>query len=99
LNHADTLIYTTEKVLKDIEGKVDASKIAGIKVQIDSLKELLKEKKIDEIKAKVDSLNKLVQEASVELYQKAQKKGPEVHETESGEKVVDGEFEEDDKKK
>jgi len=99
LNHADTLIYTTEKVLKDMEGKVDASKLANIKVQIDSLKELLKEKKVDEIKQKTDALNRLVQEASVELYQKAQKKGPEVHETESGEKVVDGEFEEDDKKK
>ena len=67
-------------------------------MQIDSLKELLKEKKIDEIKEKTEALNKLIQEASVELYQKAGK-GSEVHETESGEKVVDGEFEEDDKKK
>ncbi|MEM4336613.1 MAG: molecular chaperone DnaK [Candidatus Woesearchaeota archaeon] len=100
LNHADTTIYTTEKLLNDLEGKIEASKIANIRIQLDSLKELVKERKIDEIKTKIESLNRLLQEASVELYQKSQKeKGPTVHETESGEKIVDGEFEEEDEKK
>ena len=70
LNHADTMIYTTEKMMADLEGKVDAKKLANIKVQLDSLKDLMKEKNIPEIKAKLDSLNRLIQEASTELYQK-----------------------------
>lgn len=98
LNHADTLIYTTEKMMTELEGKVDAKKLANIKVQLDGLKELVKAKNISEIKQKIESLNKLIQEASIELYQKAQQ---ERGKSKSGENenhdgnVVDGEFKEE----
>jgi len=98
LNHADTLIYTTEKMMTELEGKVDAKKLANIKVQLDGLKELVKAKNISEIKQKIESLNKLIQEASIELYQKVQQ---ERGKSKSGENenhdgnVVDGEFKEE----
>jgi len=103
LNHADTMIYTTEKMMTDLEGKVDATKLANIKVQLDSLKDLMKEKNISEIKAKLESLNKLIQEASTELYQKVNaerqsKAGSANPAGGSDENVVDGEFTEEDKK-
>ena len=99
LNHADTLIYTTEKMMTELEGKVDAKKLANIKVQLDSLKDLVKTKNIPEIKAKLDSLDKLIQEASTELYQKVQQERQ--SQKSSGkpgdDNVVDGEFKEEDK--
>jgi len=102
LNHADTLIYTTEKMMAELEGKVDAKKLANIKVQIDGLKDLLKTKNLPEIKQKVESINKLVQEASVELYQKVQQeRGKQAganagsNEGKQDENVVDGDFKEE----
>ena len=102
LNHADTLMYTTEKMMAELEGKVDAKKLANIKVQLDSLKDFVKEKNISEIKAKLDSLNKLIQEASTELYQKVnaerQAQNPGASGGNPDENVVDGDFTEEDKK-
>ncbi len=71
INEADALVYSTEKLLKEVEGKVDDKKIKDIKKHIDELKELLKEKDVPKIKHKLEELNKIVQEASTELYKKA----------------------------
>ncbi len=73
INTADSLVYTTETLLKDFEGKVDAKEIEQIKGKISELKEFLKEEKKDAaaIKKKMDELNEIVQKASTELYQKA----------------------------
>lgn len=73
INQADTLIYTTEKSLKDMEGKVDKAKLDSIKVQVDELKDLMKAqtKDVDKIKTKLEEINKVAQEAATELYQKA----------------------------
>jgi len=99
LNHADTLIYTTEKMMGDLEGKADAAKLANIKVQLDSLKDLVKEKNVAEIKKKTDSLNKLVQEMSTELYQKAQQERQSQQDSGGAkgadEDVVEGDFKEE----
>ncbi len=73
INQADTLVYTTEKLLKDLEGKVENKKIEEIKKHIEELKKLLKEDKKDaeKIKKKLEAMNQVVQEASAELYKKA----------------------------
>ena len=71
INQADALVYSTEKLLKDFEGKVNHEKIEKIKEKIEDLKQLLKEEKKDasKLKEKLDELNQIVQEASTELYQ------------------------------
>ncbi len=72
LNEADTLLYTTEKTMDDMKGKVSDAKIEAIKKPLADLKELMKSEKKDmeAIKDKVKILGKVVQEASVEMYQK-----------------------------
>ncbi|MBW2963928.1 molecular chaperone DnaK [Candidatus Woesearchaeota archaeon] len=73
INNADTMVYTTEKTLKDLEGKVDEAKIKPIKAEIEELKKLLQpeNKDVETIKKKLDELQKLVQDAATEMYQKA----------------------------
>jgi len=74
VNQADTLIYSTEKSLKDMEGKVDASQLKTVQEQIDELKKLMEPEKKDipAIKAKLDEITKMAQEAATKMYQQQQ---------------------------
>ena len=73
INQADTLVYTTEKMMGELKGKADEGKLSEIKKGMDELKELLKpeKKNIEKLKAKLEQVNKKMQEMSAELYQKA----------------------------
>ncbi|MFH1590659.1 MAG: molecular chaperone DnaK [archaeon] len=73
INQADTLTYSTEKVLKDMEGKIDKKKAEDIQKMLDELKKMLGEEKKDlpAIKKKSEELSTKVQEVSTELYKKA----------------------------
>jgi len=115
INQADNLVYATEKLFKDLEGKVPEKEIGEVKGKILELKELLKpaEKDVDAIKRKVDEVNELVQKMSTELYQKAGQKYQQEHKghgaEESGEEsntphekdenVVDADYEVKDEEK
>jgi molecular chaperone DnaK len=72
-NEAETLVYTSERLFKDFEGKVDASALDSVKADIDSLKKLLKEEKRDAavLKRTIDGIQEKLQKLSTELYQKA----------------------------
>jgi len=71
-NQADSLVYSTEKMFKDFEGKVDSKELEEVKGNIMELKELLKPEKKDSdaIKKKMDEVNEKVQKMSTEMYQK-----------------------------
>ena len=73
INQADTLVYTSEKLFKDFEGKVDKKEIEQLKGKILELKELLKpdKKDVSAIKKKMDECNTLAHKMSTELYKKA----------------------------
>ena len=73
VNQADSLVYTSEKTLKDFEGKIDKKHIDEVKKHIDELKGLLaKDKKdVSALKKKLEETNKAFQAAATELYQKA----------------------------
>ncbi len=73
INQADNLVYSTKKMFKDFEGKVDNKELETVKGKIMELEELLKAEKkdTDAIKKKLDEVNELVQKMSTELYQKA----------------------------
>jgi len=81
INKADTLVYTTEKTLKDMEGKVAEEKIKPIKAEIAELKKLLEPEKkdVETLKKKVDELERLMQDAATEMYQKAQQEYAKTH--------------------
>lgn len=74
INNADAVVYSTDKLLEEMKGKIPEGKITGIRKKIDELKKLLEpqEKDVPAIKARLEELNKEVQEASAELYRKAQ---------------------------
>jgi len=73
INRADTLVYTTEKSLKDFEGKVSQGDIDAIKAKCDAVKKLLAEEKKDAkaIETAMEDLTNAAQKAATELYQKA----------------------------
>ena len=89
INQADNLVYTTEKLFKDLEGKVDAKEIETVKGKILELKELLKpaEKDVASIKKKIDEINEMVQKMSTELYQKAGAQYQQQHEQQANEET------------
>ncbi|MBI4016842.1 MAG: molecular chaperone DnaK [Candidatus Aenigmarchaeota archaeon] len=113
INQADTALYTTEKTLKEMEGKVNESQIKDIQGKLEELKKLMeiKERDTSAIKKKLEELNESAQKAAVEMYQKAsaehQKEHPETGQsgekpndkTGDGENVVEGEVVDDKAKK
>ena len=101
INEADALVYTTEKLFKENEGKLDKTKTESVQKKIDELKKLLAEEKKDtkKIKEKTEEINKEIQEISSELYKKAAEEQQKQQATQGqqekkDEKVVDGEYEE-----
>ena len=71
MNDADALIFSTEKMFKELEGKADKSKLDEVKPMIEELKKLVETKDIAKIKAKTEAINEKVQAISTELYQQA----------------------------
>ncbi len=73
MNEADTLIFSTEKLFKDLEGKVDKKKVDEVKPMIDELKKLMEPEKkdLEAIKKKIEEVNQKVQAISTEMYEKA----------------------------
>ena len=73
VNDADTLVYTSEQLFKDFEGKADAEKLKEVKEGIEELKKLLdpEKKDVNAIKKKLEEVQEKVQKISVEMYQKA----------------------------
>jgi chaperone protein DnaK len=79
-NHADTLIYTSEKSMRDLGDKVDAGLKADIETKIEALKKALESDDADEIKAKTDELSQSSHKLAEQLYAQqstAQPGGPE----------------------
>jgi molecular chaperone DnaK len=98
-NEADHLVFTAEKTLKDIEGKVDEAEINQAKEAKDALKQALEKNDINEIRAKKDALQEIIQQLSVKLYEQAAKaaqasQGESASNEKKDDNVVDAEFEE-----
>jgi molecular chaperone DnaK len=70
-NEADQLVYTVDKTLKDLEGKVDQSEIAKANEAKEEVKKAIESNNIDQIRAAKDKLSEVVQQLSVKLYQQA----------------------------
>lgn len=68
LNQADSLIFQTEKQLKDFGDKLPADKKAPIEAALNKLKEAHKTQNLDSIDAATKELNDVFQAASQEMY-------------------------------
>jgi molecular chaperone DnaK len=99
-NEADHLVFTTEKTLKEFEGKVDEAELKKAQEAKDALKAALEKKDIEEIRAKKNALQEIVQQLSVKLYEQAAKQAQAQQSaqtdgaTKKDDNVVDAEFEE-----
>ena len=110
-NQADTLVYTTEKSLKEHGDKLDAATKENIEKEIENLKQKLTSENVGEIKEGIDKLSTAAQKLAEVLYAQnnqagdagASSQGSAYAEEETAKKdenVVDADFEEvkDDKK-
>ncbi|EKF1876687.1 molecular chaperone DnaK [Listeria innocua] len=98
-NNADQLVFTVDKTLKELEGKVEEEEVKKAEAARDELQEALKGEDFEAIKEKTDSLNEIVQNLSVKLYEQAAAEqqaagGAEGQEAPQNDDVVDAEFEE-----
>ena len=102
-NDIDALLFSVDKTLGELEGKVDADEVKKAEVARDDLKAAVEANNLENMKAKRDELNEIVQALTVKLYeqaaQQAQTENPEAAQG-GADDVVDADFEEinDDKK-
>jgi molecular chaperone DnaK len=96
-NHADSLIYATEKSLRDYGDKISQKERGDIESGINDLKQAIKDKNIDRIKSKMEELTKTSHKLAEEIYKQASQR-QETVKPKAGEgpkeKVVDAEYEE-----
>ena len=100
INNADALVYSTEKLLNEMKGKISAGNETKIGKEIEELKQLLGKEPKDakKIKEKMEEANKIIQQASIELYQKAGKQQPEQNSNPEDAVDADYKMEDEDKK-
>ena len=101
-NEADQLVFTVDKTLKDLEGKVDEEEVTKANEAKDALKAAIEKNDLEEIRTKKDALQEIVQNLSVKLYEEAAKQAQDAQGTDGAagdgkandDNVVDAEFEE-----
>ncbi|MCM8782224.1 MAG: molecular chaperone DnaK [Candidatus Omnitrophica bacterium] len=113
INQADTLVYTTEKSLKEFGDKVSQSERADIETKLNDLKAAIKDKNLDRVKKGMEDLTKASHKLAEEVYKQAtQKQGGRAQphspadkgekpqeEAKKGDDIIDAEYREGDDKK
>jgi molecular chaperone DnaK len=95
-NNADSLVYNTEKTIKDFGDKADKATVEKVQAAVDNVKEALKTDDIEKIKAATDELMKVAHELASAAYNQA---GPQpgadatgAEEAKQDDNVVDAEY-------
>ncbi len=94
-NQADAMVYSTEKMLKEMGDKVSDATKKSVEEKVEDLKKALETDDIQVLKKAIEKLNEEAQKVGVEVYQKAQaeKAKEEGKEEPSTEDVVDADYE------
>ena len=102
-NEVDQLIFTVDKTLKELDGKVDASDVQKAESARDELKAAVEANDLEAMKLKRDALNEVVQNLTVKLYEQAaaaqqssgaSQEGSTEQASSNNDGVVDADFEE-----
>lgn len=97
-NDVDALLFSVDKTLKELEGKVDEEEVKKAETARDDLKAAVEANDLEAMKTKRDELNEIVQALTVKLYEQAaqeQQAAQGADEAQgSADDVVDGDFEE-----
>ena len=70
-NNADSMVYQTEKLLKDMEGKISDSEKAEAEAKKDDLKKAIEGGNVEDIKAKMSALEGSLHAISQKMYEQA----------------------------
>ncbi len=73
-NDADSMIFATEKALKDLGDKVDAKDKEEAESKLKDLKEALEKNDVDDIKKKTEELNEVAMKLASKVYEEEAKK-------------------------
>ena len=92
LNEADSLMFQTEKHIKEFGDKLDENDKSSLEEIIKELKEACKVEDIDKVNTLMDTLNTTWQEISTKLYQQTETEQPTPDN--SSDEVTDVEYEE-----
>ncbi|MGM0166335.1 chaperone DnaK [Enterococcus sp. AZ135] len=96
-NDVDALLFSVDKTLKELEGKVDADEVKKAEDARDELKAAVEANDIEDMKVKRDALNEIVQNLTVKLYEQAAQQQAEADPNAAqggADDVVDADFEE-----
>ncbi len=91
-NRADTLIYHTEKSLKDFDDKISQDDKNKIQDAINKLKETMKDQDKAAIERDIEALQKVSYKLAEEMYKQAQTKSTEGEQAKTSEKKVDADY-------
>ena len=70
-NNADSLVYNTEKTLKDLEGKISDEEKSKVESELANLKKTLEGTDTDAIKSATDKLTQVFYDLTSKLYSQA----------------------------
>lgn len=85
INQADTLVYATEKSLKEFGDKISQGERADIETKINDLKAAIKDRNTESIKRGMDALTRASHKLAEEIYKQTSAKQKEKPETSSAE--------------
>lgn len=74
-NQAETMVYETEKTLKELEGKISEEEKSQVLAAKDALAKALEGNDVEDIKAKTDALTSQFHAISAKMYQQTQAAG------------------------
>jgi len=100
MNKLESLVYQTEKTMKEHEDKMEPGDLEGVKSAMENAKSLIGTDRHDEIASMLEDFEKTVQEAVGKMYQKAMQQAaqqattpePSAENETTDEDVVDTEF-------
>ena len=72
-NEADSMIFATEKAIKDLGDKADKGDVKDAESKIEDLKKALEGSDIEDIKTKTKDLNEVAMKLATKVYEEAAK--------------------------
>jgi len=93
-NLADSLIYATEKTMREHGDKASADVKKQIEEKIQELKKVKESDNVEDIKKKTAELSQVVQQIGAEIYKKAQEQKKQEPKKEKGSEPEEGEYKE-----
>lgn len=94
LNNADSMIFQTEKQIKDFGEKISETEKNSLQEKVDILKESHKNKNLEKVKEDMEILTTMWNEVSTKMYEQTNQEQPPQPETKPDDNIEDTDFEE-----